>query len=182
MAEAAIARGLKVLAITDHSAGLGIASGLTVERLRSQREEIKAVQARLGNRIRLLQGSEVEIHADGTLDYPDEVLAELDIVLVALHTSLRQPRAQVTERLLKAIRHPHVDIIAHPSGRMLPDREGADLDWEVIFAAVKKAGIALEIDAHPPGSTWTRSMPAARFRWAFPCRLIPTPMPLITWT
>ena len=149
MAEAAIARGLKILAITDHSAGLGIASGLTIERLRSQREEIRAVQNRLGNRIRLLQGSEVEIHADGTLDYPDDVLAELDIVLVALHTSLRQPRAQVTERLLKAIRHPHVDIIAHPSGRMLPDREAADLDWEAVFAAAKQAGIALEIDAHP---------------------------------
>ena len=149
MARAAIARGLKVLAITDHSAGLGIASGLTVERLHKQRAEIKAVQARLGNRIRLLQGSEVEIHADGTLDFPDEVLAELDIVIAALHTSLRQPRAQITERLLKVIRHPHVDIIGHPSGRLLPDREGADLDWEAVFAAAKQAGIVLEIDAHP---------------------------------
>jgi DNA polymerase (family 10) len=149
MARAALERGLKIMAITDHSAGLGIASGLTVERLRKQREEIRAVQARLGDRIRLLQGSEVEIHADGTLDFPDEVLAELDIVIVALHTSLRQPRAQVTERLIMAMRHPHVDVVAHPSGRLMPDREGADLDWEAVFAAAKEAKIAMEIDAHP---------------------------------
>jgi DNA polymerase (family 10) len=149
MARAAIERGIQVLAITDHSAGLGIASGLTVERLHRQREEIQAVQAKLGSRIHLLQGSEVEIHADGSLDFPDEVLAELDIVIVALHTSLRQPRAQVTERLIQAMRHPHVDIVAHPSGRLMPDREGADLDWEAVFAVAKEAKIALEIDAHP---------------------------------
>jgi DNA polymerase (family X) len=149
MAEAAIARGLKVLAITDHSGGLGVASGLSVERLHQQREEIKSVQARLGDRILLLQGSEVEIHADGTLDYSDEVLAELDIVVASLHSSLRQPRQQITERLIRAIRTPHVDIIGHPSGRLLPNREGADLDWEAVFGAAKEAGVALEIDAHP---------------------------------
>jgi DNA polymerase (family 10) len=149
MAEAAIARGLKVLAVTDHSGGLGVASGLSIERLHQQREEINAVQARLGDRILLLQGSEVEIHADGSLDYPAEVLAELDIVVASLHSSLRQPRQQITERLVRAIRTPHVDIIGHPSGRLLPNREGADLDWEAVFAAAKEAGVALEIDAHP---------------------------------
>lgn len=149
MAEAAIACGRRVLAITDHSVGLGVASGLSIERVRAQREEMRAVQARLGDRILLLQGSEVEIHADGSLDFPDEVLAELDIVIASLHTSLRQPRQQITERLVRAMRHPHVDLIGHPSGRLLPNREGADLDWEVVLSTAKETGIALEIDAHP---------------------------------
>jgi DNA polymerase (family 10) len=149
MAEAAIQRGLKVLAITDHSAGLGVASGLSVERLHQQRVEIRQVQEKLGNRLLLLQGSEVEIHADGSLDYPEDVLAELDLVIVALHSSLRQPRQQITERLMRAMRHPQVDIVGHPSGRLLPNREGADLDWDVILNVAKETGIALEIDAHP---------------------------------
>lgn len=149
MAEAAALRGLKTLAITDHSAGLGIASGLSIERLQQQREEIRAIQAEMGDRILLLQGSEVEIRADGSLDYPDEVLADLDVVIASMHTSLRQPRDQITARLLRAIQHPHVDIIGHPSGRLLPDREGADLDWEAVLSTAQQAGIALEIDAHP---------------------------------
>jgi DNA polymerase (family 10) len=149
MAEAARQRGLKVLAITDHSVGLGVAAGLSVERLLTQRAEIKQVQERLGDSILLLQGSEVEIHADGSLDYSEEVLGELDIVIASLHSSLRQDRATITARLLQAIHHPQVDIIGHPSGRLLPDREGADLDWEQILSAARQSGVALEIDAHP---------------------------------
>ncbi len=149
MAEAALARGLQVLAITDHSQSLGVAHGLTPERLRAQREEIHRVQAELGDRILLLQGAEVEILADGRLDYPDEVLAELDVVVASLHTSLRQPREQITARLLRAIRNPHVDIIGHPSGRLLPHRPGADLDWEAVLTAAAQHGVALEINAHP---------------------------------
>jgi len=94
MAQAAIARGKKVLAITDHSGSLGVAGGLSIEDLHKQREEIRAVQAELGDALVLLQGSEVEIRADGTLDYPDEVLAELDIVVASLHSSLRQPASR----------------------------------------------------------------------------------------
>ena len=149
MAEAAIQRGRKVLAITDHSGGLAIAQGLTVERLRQQRLEINQVQQRLGDAILLLQGSEVEIRADGSLDYPDEVLAGLDIVIASIHTSLRQDRAVITARLLNAMRNPHVDVIGHPSGRLMPNREGADLDWEQVLATAKETGVALEIDAHP---------------------------------
>jgi DNA polymerase (family 10) len=149
MAEAAIQRGRKVLAITDHSVGLGVARGLSVERLHEQRKEIDQVQKKLGDAILLLQGSEVEIHADGTLDFPEEVLDELDIVIAALHTNLRQERSVVTARLLNAIRNPQVDLIAHPSGRLMPEREGADLDWEQVFAAAKESGVALEIDSHP---------------------------------
>ena len=149
MAEAALRRGLKVLAITDHSGSLGVAGGLSLDELTAQRLEIDAVQAELGDTIRLLQGAEVEIRADGALDFPDEALAKLDIVIAALHSSLRQPRAQVTERLLKAMRNPHVDVIAHPSGRLIPNREGADLDMEAVLATAVETGVALEINAHP---------------------------------
>ncbi len=149
MAKAARARGLKVLAITDHSASLGVAGGLSVDEIQAQRAEIDAVQSELGDSIRLLQGCEVEIRSDGALDFPDEVLASLDIVIAALHSGLRQPRQQVTERMLSAIRNPHVDIIAHPTGRMIPNREGADLDIEAVFRAAAERGVALEINAHP---------------------------------
>ena len=149
MAEAALRRGLKVLAITDHSQSLGVAGGLSPEDLAAQRVEIDGVQAELGERLRLLQGAEVEIRADGSLDYPDEVLARLDIVFASLHTGLRQPRDKVTTRLLDAIRNPHVDAIGHPTGRLIPDREPADLDMDAVFAAAAEHGLALEINAHP---------------------------------
>ncbi len=149
MADAAIARGLKVLAITDHSRSLGIASGLSIEQLWQQRAEIQAVQTELGDQIILLHGTEMEIKADGSLDYPDEVLAELDIVIASLHTSLSQEREKVTQRLINAIRNPYVDIIGHPTGRLIPDREGADLDMETVFAAAVEMGTILEISAHP---------------------------------
>ena len=149
MAEAARSRGLKVLAITDHSGSLGVAGGLSVDELKAQRVEIDAVQAELGDTIRLLQGCEVEIRADGALDFPDKARAELDIVIAALHSSLRQPREQVTERLLKAMRNPHVDVVAHPTGRLIPNREGADLDMEAVLTTAVEHGVALEINAHP---------------------------------
>ena len=111
-----------------------------------------AAQEELGDAILLLQGSEVEIRADGSLDYPDEVLAELDIVIASLHTGLRQEREKVTVRLLNAIKNPHVDVIAHPTGRLIPDREGADLDMDAVLAAAAEHGTALEINAHPSRS------------------------------
>ncbi|MEN6524216.1 MAG: PHP domain-containing protein, partial [Anaerolineaceae bacterium] len=147
MALAARALGYHMIAITDHTSGLGIAGGLTVEALVEQRKDIDAAQKELGDSIRILQGAEVEIKADGSLDYPDDVLSKLDIVIASLHTSLRQPRERITERLVNVIRNPHVDIIGHPGGRLLPNREGADLDYDVILEEARKAGIALEINA-----------------------------------
>ncbi len=149
MAEAARARGIKLLAITDHSASLGVAGGMKIEDLARQRQEIEVVQREMGDSIRLLQGAEVEILADGRLDYPDEVLSGLDVVCASIHTSLRQPREKVTERMLNAIRNPHVDMIGHPTGRMLPNREPADLDMDAILAAAAEHQTALEINAHP---------------------------------
>jgi len=149
MAVAAIARGYQILAITDHSKSLGIAGGLSQADLKKQRCEIDTIQQELGNSIILLQGTEVEIRADGTLDFPDEVLADLDIVIPSLHTSLRQPREQITQRLLKAIYNPHVDIIGHPTGRKILERDPADLDMEQVLRAAAKTNTALEINAHP---------------------------------
>ena len=149
MAEAARARGLRVLAITDHSGSLGIAGGMNIESIRRQRTEIDQVQREMGNSLRLLQGVEVEILSDGNLDYPDDVLASLDVVIASLHSGLRQPREVITRRLLRAVRNPHVDIIGHPTGRLIPEREGADLDMESLLAAAMETGIALELNAHP---------------------------------
>ncbi len=149
MAGLALERGMKALAITDHSGGLGVAGGLTAGDLREQRAEIDRVQRELGDSIRLLQGCEVEIRADGSLDFPDEILASLDIVIASLHVSLRQPRQQVTQRLLNAIRNPHVDVIGHPTGRIIPNREGADLDMDAVLDAAAEHGVALEINAYP---------------------------------
>ncbi len=149
MARAAARRGIKVIAFTDHSISLGVANGLSLERHTGQQAEIKKTQRALGDSIRILHATEVEIKADGTLDYPDEFLATLDLVLASLHSSLRQPRQKVTQRLLNAVRNPHVDIIGHPTGRLFPDREGADLDMEAVLAAAAESGVALEINAHP---------------------------------
>jgi DNA polymerase (family 10) len=149
MAQAAMRRGLKLIAITDHSGGLGVAGGLDPERLKKQAEEIRRAQERLGGAIKILHGSEVEIKADGTLDFPDEVLAGLDVVIASLHTGLRQPREKVTERALRAVRNPHVDILGHPTGRLYPDREGADLDMDAVLAAAAETRTALEMNAHP---------------------------------
>jgi DNA polymerase (family X) len=149
MAEAARERGWKFMAITDHSHSLGVAGGLSADELLAQREEVKKAQTKLGDSIHILHGVEMEIRADGSLDYPDEVIAGLDIVIAALHSGLRQPRQRVTERMLTAIRNPHVDIIAHPVGRLIPDREGADLDLETIFKEASEHGVVLEINSDP---------------------------------
>jgi DNA polymerase (family 10) len=149
MARAASKRGIKVIAFTDHSVSLGVTNGLSMERHAEQQAEIALAQKEVGDSIRILHASEVEIKADGTLDYPDEFLASLDLVVASLHTSLRQPREKVTERVLNAIRNPHVDIIGHPTGRLIPDREGADLDMDAVLDAAAKSGVVLEINAHP---------------------------------
>ena len=149
MARAASARGLSHIVISDHSASLGIANGLSVERLWQQREEIVAANDIIGPDFTILHGTEMEIKADGTLDYPDDVLAELDFVIASLHTSLSQPREQVTDRILNAIWNPHVDMIAHPTGRLLPDRVGADLDMDMILESAAVTGTILEVNANP---------------------------------
>ena len=149
MSRIAMGRGIKVIAFTDHSQSLGVTGGLTIARHAEQQLEIEAARRELGDGICILHATEVEIKADGELDYPDDFLASLDLVLASLHTSLRQPRDKVTQRLLNAINNPHVDIIGHPTGRKIPDRESADLDMEAILQAAAKSGVAMEINASP---------------------------------
>ncbi|MGD2027194.1 MAG: DNA polymerase/3'-5' exonuclease PolX [Anaerolineales bacterium] len=149
MVEAAITRGLELIVISDHSVSLGIGNGLSVERLEQQKDAIRSLKEKFGKKITILHGTEMEIKADGSLDFPDDVLVGLDLVIASLHVSMRQPRQQVTERMLNAIRSPHVDIIGHPTNRLLPNREGADLDMEAIFQAATEHGTALEINANP---------------------------------
>ena len=149
MAVAAAAAGLQYLVITDHSKSLGVANGLTPERVRKQRGGIEALQRKLGSRLRLLHGTEVEVLADGSLDFADDVLAGFDLVTASVHSSLRQSRQRVTERMIAAIRHPHVDIIGHLTGRMIGARDPADLDLEAVFQAAAEQGVALEVNAHP---------------------------------
>ncbi len=149
MADEALQRGRKFIVITDHSHSLGIANGLTVERLLKQQEEVRKVDAELHGSIRVFHGTEMDINADGSLDFPDDILAQLDFVIASLHVSLRQPREQITQRMLNAVRNPHVDLIGHPRAQLLPDREAADLDMDAVFAAAKESGVALEINANP---------------------------------
>lgn len=149
MAKAAMAQGRRYMLVTDHSYGLGVVQGMRPEDVLRQREEIEAANAELAGEFTILQGAEVEIRADGTLDYDDDVLACLDIVVASMHTSLRQPREQITARLLNAIRSPHVAIIGHPRGQLIPDREPADLDMDAVFEAALQHDVALEINANP---------------------------------
>lgn len=148
MALAAKALGYQYLAITDHSVGRGIAHGLSEARLREQVARIKELDERLDG-IHLLSGIEVDIRADGRLDLPDELLAELDIVIAAIHSAMNQSQEQITRRVIRAIENPHVDVIAHPTCRLLGEREPVAIDMEAVFQAAVKNNKALEINAQP---------------------------------
>jgi len=148
MAEAARARGYQYLVISDHSHGLGVARGLNLERLRQQRREIEELNRRWTD-FRLLQGTEVEIRSDGSLDFPDEVLAELDVVVASIHSGLRQDRERITARLISAMRNPHVDIIGHPSGRILGQREESAADMDEVLRVAAETGTILEVNGIP---------------------------------
>lgn len=149
MAEAAKARGRQYIVITDHSQYSAIANGLSVERILQQQAEVRQVDREMGPDFRVFHGVEMDIRSDGSMDYPDEVLAQLDFVVASLHFSLRQERAVITRRLLNAIENPHVDLIGHPRGQLINEREPADLDMDAVFEAARKHGTALEINANP---------------------------------
>ena len=148
MALAARALGYQYLGIADHSAGRGIAHGLDTERLRQQILEIKKLNQRLGG-IHIFSGMEVDIRADGSLDMPDELLEELDVVTVAVHSGLNQAEEPMTRRIIQAIENPNVDVLAHPTCRLLPDREPVAVDMETVFQVAARTNTALEINAMP---------------------------------
>lgn len=152
MAEVALKRGYEYWTVSDHSVGLGMVNGLDAERVHQQAAEIAALNEgwrQTGVNFRLLRGIEVEILADGTLGLPNEVLAGLDVVVASIHSGLRQERATITARCLKAIHNPQVDILGHPTGRMIGAREPADLDMEAVLQACAETGTVVEINAHP---------------------------------
>jgi DNA polymerase (family 10) len=164
MAEAARRRGYAYQVLTDHTQSLAIARGLTPDQVAEQAELIAALNARYaaeeaagtapagtpGEGFRLLHGCELEIRADGTLDYEDDLLSRFDLVVASVHVSRRQSRTELTQRTLNAIRSPHVDVIAHPSGRKIGERDDLDLDWDPIYAEAARTGTALEINGSPP--------------------------------
>jgi len=145
MAEAARAAGLQYIAITDHSQALAMANGLDERRALEHAARIRAVDAEeLG--VRLLAGVECDIRSDGTLDLADECLAALDLVIVSVHSAFDQERQRMTERILRAIENPHVDIVGHPTGRRILKRQPYAVDMEAVVDAAKKHGVALEIN------------------------------------
>jgi DNA polymerase (family 10) len=148
MARTCRERGYEYCAITDHSKSTRVAGGLDAAGFRKQWEEIEEVRQRLDG-IVLLKGVELDILPDGSLDLPDEVLEQFDIVLIAVHSRLDMPKARMTGRVLKALSHPAVDILAHPTGRQLQKRAPIDVDLEEVFQAAKEHDVALELDAQP---------------------------------
>jgi len=148
MARGARERGYRYLGVTDHSPRITVVHGLDAERLLAQSREMAEVQEQVEG-MTLLQGIEVDILEDGSLDLPDAVLEILDFVLASPHVKLRQDPAAMTERMLRAAAHPHVDLIGHPTGRRPGSREGATYDFDLVFKEAAKHGIAVEIDTDP---------------------------------
>jgi DNA polymerase (family 10) len=148
MARAARGLGHAWMVLTDHSPSLGVTRGLTAERVAEQRSEIDRLNAELAP-FRILHGTEMEIRADASLDYPDELLAGFDFVVASVHTSRGQSKEQLTRRTLAAIDNPHVDVIAHPTGRIVNRRDPIALDWPRIFEAAGRTGTALELNGSP---------------------------------
>ncbi len=148
MAQGAKALGYRYMCVTDHSPRIKVVNGLDAERLLAQSKEMAQVQEQVPG-ITLLQGIEVDILEDGTLDLPDGVLEILDFVIASPHVKLRQEPQAMTARMLRAVSHPHVDLIGHPTGRRPGSREGATYDVEAVFKAAAHHGVAVEIDCDP---------------------------------
>jgi DNA polymerase (family 10) len=152
MARAAAARGLEYIAITDHTKRLAMTHGLDEKRIRAQWKEIDGVNKKLKGKIKILKGTECDILKDGSLDLDDETLSKLDIVGVSVHSYFNLPRTEQTERIKRAISNPNVDILFHPTGRIINRRPPYDIDIDEIIATAKRTGTILEIDALPERS------------------------------
>lgn len=148
MAKEAKRLGLEYIAITDHTKSLAMTGGSDEKKLLRQMEEIDKINRSLKT-IKILKGAEVNINKDGTLDIKDEVLARLDVVGIAVHSHFNLPRREMTERIVRAMRNPHADILFHPTGRVIQKREPYDVDMDAIIRVAKETGTVLEIDAYP---------------------------------
>jgi DNA polymerase (family 10) len=134
--------------LADHSQSLTVANGLNPQRVRQQQAEIDAVNQRLKG-IKILKGTECDILADGSLDFDDDLLATFDYVVASVHSHFKQPREQMTARILKAIRNPYVTMLGHATGRLLLRREGYPVDLEAVLQAAAETGTMVEINAQP---------------------------------
>jgi DNA polymerase (family 10) len=148
MAMVAREAGLDYIAITDHSQSLAMANGLDERRALAHAARIRAVDAE-GLGIRLLAGVECDIKLDGSLDLADDCLAALDLVVASVHSGFNQDRQEMTDRVLRAIEHPHVDILGHPTGRMLLKRQAYPIDIDAVIDAAARLGLAVEINSQP---------------------------------
>lgn len=144
----AIKKGYEFIAITDHSKSLGIAKGLDEKKLEAQRKEIEELRGKYPQ-IKILHGIEVDIKSDGTLDFDNEILSSLDIVIAAIHSGFKQDKETITKRLISAMENPYVYIIAHPSGRLIGERESYNVDMERVLEYARNTGTILEINAYP---------------------------------
>ncbi|MCS7018465.1 MAG: PHP domain-containing protein [Cytophagales bacterium] len=148
MAEATRNMGYEYLGIADHSVSAYYANGLSVERLQRQHAEIEQLNQQLAP-FKILKGIESDILADGSLDYPEEILATFDYVVASVHSGLKMDKTKATRRLLKAIENPYTTILGHPTGRLLLQREGYPIDYEEVIAACATYGVVIEINANP---------------------------------
>jgi DNA polymerase (family 10) len=148
MARAAAARGLQYIAITDHSQNLAMANGMDEARTLAHAEQIRSRSGRFGT-LTLLAGVECDILADGRMDLSDDCLAALDLVIASVHSAMAQSEAEMTARLIRAIEHPHVDVIGHPTNRILLRRPPSQVHIEKVIDAAAANGVALEINANP---------------------------------
>ena len=148
LVKTAVEKGYRYIAVTDHSKGLGVARGLSEERIIGQKKMIDALN-RKTDRFRILSGAEINIKSDGSLDLDDEMLKQLDVVVASIHSGFRQSSEQITGRIIAAMKNPHVSIIGHPTGRLIGEREAYEVDMEKVLQAAAETGTAIEINAYP---------------------------------
>ncbi|MHC4183834.1 MAG: PHP domain-containing protein, partial [Planctomycetota bacterium] len=141
-------RGYEYIALTDHSKGLSIANGLTEERILKQIKEVDKINKKMDG-FRVLKGLEVDIKSDLSLDIGDDILKRLDVVVASIHSGFKQPRDKITKRIVSAMRNPYVHIIAHPTGRLIGERDAYEVDMDEVLKEAKKTGTAIEINAFP---------------------------------
>jgi DNA polymerase (family 10) len=148
LVKTAVEKGYRYVAVTDHSKGLGVARGLSEERIIEQKKMIDALNRKTG-RFRILSGAEINIKSDGSLDFDDEMLKQLEVVVASIHSGFRQSSEQITGRIIAAMKNPNVSIIGHPTGRLIGEREAYEVDMEKVLRAAAETGTAIEINAYP---------------------------------
>jgi len=145
----AVKMGYEYLCISDHSQGLRIANGMPLEKIKKQINIVRKTEDEISGKLRLFSGSEVDIKADGSLDYPKSILKDLDVVIGSVHSRFRMSKGEMTDRIVKAMESGSMDILGHPTGRVIGEREPYELDFERVFEVAKKTGVVMELNSFP---------------------------------